>query len=138
KDYHIDLRLEISDDGTTDAKRKKFRYQITGAHGLPIEGEWYTLTYRNAIIGLVDKSNSLWRTFEGASKISHLKGGSRVPATTGSSDAVQYAAVATQNFTSARAVSDKQESGIDARGILAYARPTHESEEKLCFLDSET
>src|SRR5262249_17548244 len=69
KDYHIDLQLEISDDGTAEVKGKKFRYQLAGAHGLPIEGEWYTPTYRNAMIGLVDKSNALWRTFEDATKI---------------------------------------------------------------------
>lgn len=135
KDYHIGLKIDIEDTGTADTKRAPFRYQLAGAHGLPIEGEWYTYTYRNAMIGMVDARSVLWRTMEDANRISHGKGGDRIPSGDRGSSAVQYAGIVTAFFASVITVSDQQEEGVNAKNILAYARPTHESEEKLCFVD---
>jgi YidC/Oxa1 family membrane protein insertase len=136
QDYHIDLKIEIENITSTPATQlKPFRYQLAGAHGLPIEGEWYTSTFRNVAIGVLDKNKALWRTWEDANKISYLKGGTQVPGSKGPDDVVQYAAVTTQFFTSAIAVSDKQAQGVLPQNVLSYARATLESEEYLCYFD---
>src|SRR5262249_5353252 len=54
-DYHIGLSVKLERTGNS-MEPLPFRYQLTSGHGLPIEGEWYTYTYRNALIGLVDPS----------------------------------------------------------------------------------
>jgi YidC/Oxa1 family membrane protein insertase len=130
-EYHIDLKIDIEDTKDKGAgERKKFRYQLAGAHGLPIEGGWYTSVFRNALMGVVNSNNVLFRTLDDANKVSYLSGGERVPG-----PKVQYAAIATQFFTSAVVVSDKQEASAGKGDFLDYARATHESEEKLCFWD---
>lgn len=132
KTYHLSLLLEFED--TRDPKGKaeptKFRYQLMGPHGLPIEGEWYTATYRDAMIGLVDSSNSLWRTKEDAMHISHKGGGDKVPEGDRGTSFLQYAMVANQFYTTGIVVDDKQPEGTDRKAILAWARPTQESQEK--------
>ena len=60
KDYHLGLQVEIERDKQGgDPKGYKFRYQLTGAHGLPIEGEWYTSTFRKAVIGRLEPTRTL-------------------------------------------------------------------------------
>jgi len=136
RDYHIGLILEIQD--TRPPKEGEvgpaFRYQLTGAHGMPIEGEWYSPTYRNAVIGMV-KSGSLFRDRDqDARKISFQKGGDKVPqGQRGGEEFIQYAGVCTQYFASMLVVDDKQapadEDGVDKKSILAWARPTLEATE---------
>src|SRR5207244_416233 len=41
-----------------------FQYQLSSAHGLPIEGKWYTTTFRNALVGHEDKDGYLWRSMQ--------------------------------------------------------------------------
>ncbi len=41
-DYHLGLEVKVEGDD-----KASFRYQLTGAHGLPIEGRWYTYIFRN-------------------------------------------------------------------------------------------
>ncbi len=138
RDYHLTLLLEIQDTRDAkagDTKVVPFRYQLAGAHGLPIEGVWYTSTYRDALIGMVDARNSLWRTKEEALRVSVKKGGEAVPhPDTGRGDSyLQYAAVATQFFGSVIVVDNEQpapaDGGVDPKSILRWARPTLESTE---------
>jgi hypothetical protein len=58
RDYHIGLTIEIERKKTGSEEALPFRYQLTGAQGLPIEGEWYTTSYRTSLIGLVDGARS--------------------------------------------------------------------------------
>src|SRR5262249_6105979 len=46
-DYHLGLTVEIQHKNTT-TNPVQFSYVMSGAHQLPIEGVWYTNTYRNA------------------------------------------------------------------------------------------
>jgi YidC/Oxa1 family membrane protein insertase len=149
RDYHLTLLIEIQDTRTgpeASSKAAPFRYQLMGAHGLPIEGIWYTSTYRDAVIGMVDSRGSLVRTKEDAMHISVKKGGDAVPdppapfekpvpwpgSSRGDSYLI-YAGVTTQYFASVIAVDNKQPSeadgGGDGKQILRWARPTLESDE---------
>jgi hypothetical protein len=134
-DYHIGLTLEIKDDRDPQGKgaERSFRYQLAGPHGIPIEGEWYTSIYRNAVIGMVDSTKNVWRTLEDSRRISHRDGGERVPPAGRGTDFLQYAVVVNQFFASGIVVDDRQppeaEGGVDKRNILAWARPTAETRE---------
>jgi YidC/Oxa1 family membrane protein insertase len=135
--YHLGLTLEITDErdpkGTNDLPTG-FRYQLSGAHGLPIEGEWYTSVFRTAVIGTVDARNNLWRDVEDSMRISHRGGGERIPEGDLGESHLQYAGVMTQYFSSVLVVDDqpgnRAEGGVDSRKILAWARPTQETSEK--------
>lgn len=140
KTYHLGLTLQIEDtrpklDGKeAEAAVKTFRYQLTGAHGTPVEGGWYTTTYRHALIGTVSPSNDLYRNYQDAMTISHMEGGEREPEGARGDGFLQYAAVAVQYFAAVIAVDDEQAAralgGVDMRQVLAWARPTLESQEK--------
>src|SRR5262249_39313455 len=52
EDYHVGLTVAI-ERTSTGSEPLSFRYQLTGAEGMPVEGEWYTTTYRTSMIGLV-------------------------------------------------------------------------------------
>jgi YidC/Oxa1 family membrane protein insertase len=122
--YHVELSLRFERSQKSD-KPISFRYQLTGAHGLPIEGEWYTTTYRNALIGTVDPSHHVWRDLQQAQAIGAQEGGHEILKT--EERWVRYAAVANQFFASAVVVDDHQEPGVSEK-FLAWARPTLESE----------
>lgn len=133
--YHLGLTLEIQNQsGAKGADPTWFRYQLSGAHGLPIEGEWYTSTFRQSMIGMLDARQNLYREVEDASRISHRGGGDRVPQGGLNDSSLQYAAVATQYFASAIVVDNQQapssEGGVDPKRVLAWARPTLETTEK--------
>ena len=101
KEYHITLLLEFKDEREpkgADSGVIPLRYQLTGAHGLPIEGEWYTSTFRNALIGMLDSRGGLWREFEDSVRVSNHKGGDRVPAGDLAGNLLQYAGTANQYF----------------------------------------
>ena len=46
----VDLRFESPD------KERSFSYNLLGPHGIPIEGEWYTGTFREVFFGTYDGS----------------------------------------------------------------------------------
>jgi YidC/Oxa1 family membrane protein insertase len=118
-DYHIGLALKVERTAAVSGEAAKFKYQLTGAHGLPIEGEWYTYTHRNALIGWVDKKNEGWRHLEDSRQISFWGGGdlqSRGDKT------ITYGAIAVQYFASVVAVDDQQPS----RDFLQAVRATLE------------
>jgi YidC/Oxa1 family membrane protein insertase len=133
-EYHLSLTLEFQDrrDSNTvkDDPMPAFRYQLVGAHGLPIEGVWYTSTYRDALIGMVGKDGSLYRTKEEAVRISIKQGGEAVPSPTGGpgDELVQYAAVVNQYFAAVILPDDEQPPAV-MKKIIRWARPTLESVE---------
>lgn len=136
-DYHVTLLVEFHDlrDAKGDDKKEKpLRYQLTGGHGLPIEGEWFASTFRNAYAGLVDPRNNLYRRLEESARISGRKGGDRYPDGPRADNRIQYAGTANQYFASMIVVDDEQpgqdDGGVDKAGILAWARPTLETTER--------
>jgi YidC/Oxa1 family membrane protein insertase len=136
QEYHIRLTLEIRDERPVQegAPAQAFRYQLAGPHGLPIEGGWYTYTYRQAVIGLLEGKRELVRTLEDARRISHWEGGPRVPVgNRGPHTLLQYALVTNQYFAAGIVVDDRQPSPQEGGGapqdILAWARPTLETRE---------
>jgi YidC/Oxa1 family membrane protein insertase len=120
--YHIGLTVSL-ERGKDAKKALPFRYQLSGAHGLPIEGEWYTTIFRNAMIGLEDKERRIWRDFAPSQQISFQEGGPEVRKT--EDKIVRYAAVANQYFASAIVVDDHQAHAVD-QDFIAWARATDE------------
>jgi YidC/Oxa1 family membrane protein insertase len=113
-DYHVGLSVEFKRTDPTE-KPLKIRSTITSGHGLPIEGEWYTSVFRNALVGGLDKSNNFWRDYQDSRTIA-LKGGERV--IKGDNIRIQYGAVAGQYFASVVAVTNRIVAG-DAKEIPA-------------------
>ena len=115
--YHLGLTVGVRlKDSSSNPKR--FRYQLSGGHGLPIEGQWYTGTYRTAMIGLTNNLNRPWRDYQDARTINIEQGGKRVNRET--DRLIRYAAVAVQYFTSAIVVDNEQ----TKQDFLEWARPT--------------
>lgn len=122
EDYHLTLTVEI-ERTSTNPEALPFRYQLTGAEGMPIEGEWYTTTYRTAMIGLVDNKGFADRDVQDSLSIGRQLGGHDVPK---SADRfIRYAGTVTQYFASVLAVDVPQDKGV-APNFLAWARPTVE------------
>jgi YidC/Oxa1 family membrane protein insertase len=124
-DYHIGLTIDIVN--LDDKDGMKFRYQLMGARGLPIEGGWYTSTHRSAVIGRVDNRGGLWRELEDAPRISTRMGGDEVLQGDGF---IQYGGVITQYFAALIVLDNKQPGGVAQEKILEWARPSLESTEK--------
>ncbi|HEV3203970.1 MAG TPA: YidC/Oxa1 family insertase periplasmic-domain containing protein, partial [Gemmataceae bacterium] len=95
KDYHIGLAIamERKGDGTDPSY---FRYQLTGTHGLPIEGEFYTTVFTNAVTGQTDGKGGLWRDLQEARAIGFQDGGKKVPR--GDDKYIRYAGIVSQFF----------------------------------------
>lgn len=134
RDYHIGLDIEIKDTRADGKEAPAFRYQLAGAHGIPIEGEWYATTYRNAFIGVVDARGNVSRTMDEARTIAIQEGGDAVPDPLRGLDEgrfIQYTGVADQYFGSMIVTDDEQapadEGGVDKKSIIAWSRPTLES-----------
>ncbi len=49
--FEVELKFESPD------KERSFVYNLLGPHGIKIEGEWYTSTFRDVILGQVGKSD---------------------------------------------------------------------------------
>jgi YidC/Oxa1 family membrane protein insertase len=125
RDYHIGLRIEIEKLAAPGSAKGagQFRYQLSGPRGLPIEGEWYATTYRNAIIGWVDPKGAARRQFEDAAGIGSKRGGDDVRR---GDNTFKYMAVATQYFTSAVAISDRSKEEGASEHPWARVRATTE------------
>jgi YidC/Oxa1 family membrane protein insertase len=135
-DYHIGLSIRIQRKSGGDGP-VQFRYQMTGGHALPIEGEYYTGTFRNSLIGQVDSRNNLWREYEESRSVSIKQGGKRVDKHP--ERFIRYAAVAVQYFASAIVVDSDQKE----QDFLQWARTTlpwtdYQTNEKRPFLDDIT
>ncbi len=123
KDYHIGLRIEIERLPGGVKGQGQSRLQISGPRGMPIEGEWYTSTYRNAIIGWQDKKGTPRRQSEDAGSIGIKRGGEAV---TRSDNTFKYMVVATQYFASGVAISDRWKEEGAMENPWAYVRATTE------------
>ncbi|CAN5389373.1 hypothetical protein BH11PLA2_BH11PLA2_48340 [soil metagenome] len=100
KDYDFKLSIDLEPLAGRAKGVGQFRYQIAGPLGMPIEGEWYTSTYRTAYAGWADGSGTERRAVEDPNSI-HVKAGSDKMPRLGT---FHYAAVGTQYFASAIAV----------------------------------
>jgi YidC/Oxa1 family membrane protein insertase len=124
-DYHVGLQVEFQRTDST-AKPIKIRSTLTSGHGLPIEGEWYTTIFRNALVGSVGQGKDFWRDYEDSRTIAQ-KGGERV--LKGDSVRIEYGAIAVQYFASVVAVTNRIVAG-DAKELPAkedfieWAKPT--------------
>jgi YidC/Oxa1 family membrane protein insertase len=119
-EYHLGLRVAMRRTEGAD-KSIKFRYQMTGAHGLPVEGKWYTSIFRNALIAHVDKDGRVYRDLQTLQEISRWAGGNEVHR--GENTALVYAGVSNQYFASVIVVDDPQ----NQKPFLRQARPTLEN-----------
>ena len=123
-EYHLGLEVKMRRNPSRDRKGAdgniSFRYQMTGAHGLPVEGKWYTSTFRNALLARVDR-NGVLRDLQDLRQISSWGGGNSMQRDAGS--ALLYAGVANQFFALITVVDDQQNN----RGFLRQARPTLET-----------
>jgi len=126
KDFHLSLKLEFialaERPGAKVKDRAKLRYQIAGARGLPIEGEWYTSNYRNAYIGWQTPNGNTKRMIEDSATVQASSGGTQVLPTDGT---LMYAGIGTQYFASVLAIDETQPEEI-RKSMWAYARPTRE------------
>jgi YidC/Oxa1 family membrane protein insertase len=117
--YHIDLEVRI--ENHTD---QPVRYQLEGPHGTPIEGEWYTSTFRNAVIGWVDAKGHALRQLEESHRIGVRAGGDAVERGGEEGIQIEYAGIAIQYFASLFVVDNQQTD----RNFIERARATVESE----------
>ncbi|MEO2090291.1 MAG: YidC/Oxa1 family insertase periplasmic-domain containing protein [Gemmataceae bacterium] len=127
RDYHVRMKLEIIglDARSKDARtRAPFKYQIAGGHGLPVEGEWYTGTFRNAQVGWKTKSGVGKRAFQDAATITGQHGGDSMAS---GGFEYTYAAVSTQYFATALAVDPDSPAEQKADNLWEYVRATREA-----------
>ena len=115
-DYHVGLSVKV--EKIKGATVLPFRYSLSSGHALPIEGRWYTSTYRNAYFGWRDGDGGAQRHPDDAASIQMNAGGEKVVRTGGMM--FQYAAVANQYFASALCVDDQQ----DNRNFIEFGRAT--------------
>ena len=121
-DYHFGLTVEVVPLPGRAKGKGKFRYQIAGPHGLPIEGEWYTSTYRNVQIGWTNPQGAMKRAIEDAGTIANKHGGEKV---TRSDNRFAYAAVTNQFFASGLCLDDTVPPA-ERKDIWEYVRPTRQ------------
>jgi len=121
-DYHIGLEVKLESLSKTN-KPIPFRYQMTSGHGLRLEGEWYTTTFRNALICQQDDKHEAWREFQDLRYIAIRGGGDEVISNTNENRHLSYGGVALQYFASMVVVDDEQED----RTFIKTARPTLEN-----------
>jgi YidC/Oxa1 family membrane protein insertase len=125
-EYHVGLKVDLERPQAgpkakpAELREVKFRYQLTGAKGLPLEGKWYTTTHRHALLGVQDDRGYLARDFQDLRQISLWGGGNRVETKEG--QILRYAAVAVQYFASVIVVDEEQ----DNQKFLLRAQPTLE------------
>jgi YidC/Oxa1 family membrane protein insertase len=125
-EYHIGLTVRIEKLSTV--ANGQFRYQLVGACGLPIEGEWYATTYRVAHIGLVDQKDVMHRLSVDNMTLDRTGGSDRFRR---DDKRIVYAASAVQFFASAIAVdnlgADGKPLAPDQQKFVQFARATLEA-----------
>jgi YidC/Oxa1 family membrane protein insertase len=121
-EYHLGLEVRLERKKGKGAARGKvkFRYQLTGAHGLPVEGKWYTGTFRNTVVAQVNPRGGVHRDLEELRQISLKEGGD--PVTRGEGYQFRYAGVAVQYFASVIVVDDFADNPV----VLDHVQPTLE------------
>jgi len=136
-DYHVGLTVSITPfERPAGAKSEEFRYQIDGPRGMPIEGEWYTPTYRTGVVGWPGT-----RALEEPRVVRNQSGSDQHRGT--DKQPIRYAAVMIQYFASALAVDNVQVEGQN-RDFIEYVRftphgPVHKIDKHdQTFLDDMT
>jgi YidC/Oxa1 family membrane protein insertase len=119
-DYHIGLEVKLAKKEGGEGQVQPFRYQLAAGRGLPIEGEWYTNTFRNALIARVENGN-VYRDLQDLRQIAIWEGGNEV--VRDKNLILRYAGVAVQFFSSVICVDDEQK----RTDFLLRARPTLET-----------
>jgi YidC/Oxa1 family membrane protein insertase len=123
--YHIELEVKIENRASNG---QWVRYQLAGAHGLPIEGEWYTGIYRNGLIGWLDAKGNALRQLEDSRELGVHAGGNAVdvpPESERGHMRILWGGVGIQYFASVAAVDNDQQD----QAFLERARATVESED---------
>lgn len=124
-EYHLGLQIDLERSATAKGTEgARFRYQLTGAKGLPVEGKWYTGTFRNALIGLEDDRGNVDRKLQDLRQIGVWAGGNRVDRP--QAGLIRYAGVAVQYFASLLVTDDEQEGSQKDDKFVAFVRPTLE------------
>lgn len=118
-DYDFKLKVEIVPLADRLKGSGKFRYQIAGPVGMPVEGEWYTTVFRTVYYGWLDGTGTARRELDDAGNIHYRAGGDGIV----KPGRFSYAATGTQYFASALAVDDEF---TDADQPWEYVRPTRE------------
>ena len=122
RDYHVGFQFDVEPLPGRVKDKGRFRYQVVGPRGLPVEGEWYAMGYRNVLTGSLTPKGGRLRSIDDAATVQTQHGGTLVPR---GENTFQYAAVATQYFASALAIDDTLPA--DKRMMtLEYVRPTRE------------
>jgi YidC/Oxa1 family membrane protein insertase len=116
--YHVGMDVTMERIGSGPLP---FRYQLTGARGLPVEGKWYTTTYRNALLATEDKNGNIYRDFQDLRNIDLWGGGNSVVKSEGRF--IRYAGVSVQYFASVISIDPRDSQNL---AFLALARPTLE------------
>lgn len=138
-DYHLGLAVSITPwERPAGVRPEPFRYQVTGPHGIPIEGEWYTSTYRQGVVGWPGA-----RALEDPRSVRTMSGSD--PHRSADRRPIRYAGVMVQYFASVLAVDSRQADG-QGQDILDYVRftphgPTHKDPDRKvdhAFLDDLT
>jgi YidC/Oxa1 family membrane protein insertase len=127
--YHLglEIRLELLDKTDPEARPdllekgedwQPFRYQLMAGHGLPIEGQWYTSTLRNAMIGKLNDGSGE-RVIQDLRSIVLKDGGDAVEkGEEGAS--IRYFGPAVQYFASLVCVETRDQ---ENRDFFEHARP---------------
>ena len=123
--FEVDLRF--AGGSTTD----KLTYRLVGPHGIPIEGEWYTSTYRDIFFGLAKGTATeiIPRTAADAFKYADD------PAQRITADPLVYAGVENQYFATfvepwpiPRTQSDRWDASADSYVIKASAEDSQKAD----------
>jgi YidC/Oxa1 family membrane protein insertase len=118
-DYDFKLKVEIEPLPARIKGAGKFRYQIAGPVGMPLEGEWYTTSFRTVYFGWLDGTGTPRRELDDAGNIHYRSGGDGIV----KPGRFSYAATGTQYFASALAIDDET---TDADQPWEYIRPTRQ------------
>jgi YidC/Oxa1 family membrane protein insertase len=123
-EYHVGLAVTIapSADRPAGFKPEPFRYQIDGPRGTPVEGEWYSSTYRQGVVGWADT-----RALEYAQDVRFKEGSERHISK--SDRPILYAGIMIQYFASVLALDNDQPAG-QARDYIEAVRFTPVGDER--------
>jgi YidC/Oxa1 family membrane protein insertase len=122
KDYHLGFQVSFEPLKNANSKADtKFRYQVSGPIGMPIEGEWYTTTYRQGIVGWLDKKGTASRNLEYPQDVRFNGGSDKHDGTT--DKPIVYAGTALQFFGAVMAV-DLRKDSTSANQPISYVRFT--------------
>lgn len=115
-EYHLGLEVDLT---RQPGAGKRFRYQLTGANGLPIEGKWFTSFFRTALIAQ-EQNGAINRDYQDVRQIGLWGGGNAVERAP--NNFFRYAGVVVQYFASVVVVDQRD----GQAPFISRARPTLE------------